>query len=469
MTKVARLMSRIYSCDHMAKPELISGEIPPTRDIYRKTLNMALPSTIESVLIGFISMADTIMVGTLGPAAIAAVGITAQPRFIFLAVIMALNIGVTAIVARRKGEERLDAATATMKQALILSGVLSLSLTVLARAIATPLLTFAGAGSDIIDSSVAYFRLMMVGIPFTALNMTINAAQRGCGNTKISLRTNLTANIVNIIFNYLFINGKFGFPALGVEGAALATVIGNVIGFLMSVFSVTQRSSALRIWSKAGWRFEKKTMHNFVTVGGNSLVEQLIMRFGFFMFVKVVASLGTFALSTHQICMNLMLLCFSCCEGLGVAASALIGQSLGAGRPDLAIIHGKVCQRVALTLSVLISIMFVFGRRLLISLFTSEQDIIALGSQIMLVIAVISVLQMSQIVISGSLRGAGDARYVAIVAIFTAGMLRPGAAFLLAMPFGLVGVWVGFLSDQLIRLIMNYSRFSKGKWVNVKL
>ena len=178
MPKVPRLLSRIYSCENMAKTEMVSGEIPTTKEIYRKTLRMAVPSTLESVLVGFISMADTIMVGVLGPAAIAAVGITGQPRFIFLAIIMSLNIGVTAIVARRKGEGNLDSATSTLKQAIIISGIVSTVLTLLAREIATPLLSFAGAGDDILGDSVAYFRIMMIGIPFTSLNLTINAAAR---------------------------------------------------------------------------------------------------------------------------------------------------------------------------------------------------------------------------------------------------------------------------------------------------
>ena len=274
---------------------------------------------------------------------------------------------------------------------------------------------------------------------------------------------------MNVVFNFLLIEGRFGFPPLGVEGAAVATAIGNVVGFCMAVFSVTQRSSELRIWSKKGWRFEKRTIRGFVNVGGSSLVEQLIMRFGFLMFIKVVASLGTFALSTHQICMNIVMLSFSFSDGLGVAASALIGQSLGAGRPDMAIIHGKVCQRIALTFSFILSFVFVFGRRLLVSLFTKDVDIINFGSNIVLIIAVLAFAQMSQVVISGSLRGAGDAKYVAIVSLFTAGMLRPGAAYLLAMPFGLIGVWIAFLLDQATRLLFNYTRFSTGKWVHVKL
>ena len=450
---------------------MITGEIPATRDIYSRTLNMAIPATTETILVGIMGMIDTIMVGTISAAAIAAVGITNQPRFLVLSIIVALNVGVTAIVARRKGEGDLESARSSLKQAILISLLFSLILSMAASIFAYPLLSFAGASSDIIDDSVMFFRTTMLSIPLASLGMTIIAAQRGAGNTRISMRTNITANIVKVIFNFLLIGGHLGFPQLGIRGAAIATFIGFAAAFIMSVYSVSGKSSELNILSLEGWKFNKKTLSGFANVGSGALVEQMFMRFGFFMFVRVVAGLGTTALIIHQICMNIVMLSFGFAEGLGIASGALVGQNLGAKRPDMAMIYGKVCQRIALTLSTIMSFVFIFGRRGLIRMFTSEEEIITTGSYLILILAVVTFAQISQFCISGALRGAGDAKYVALVALVTIGLLRPGLAWLFAYPMGLglIGIWLAFLVDQAIRLALNYARFATGKWMHIRL
>ena len=455
----------------MIKDDIKAGEIPPTREIYSRTLNMAVPATTETVLVGIMGMIDTIMVGTISAAAIAAVGITNQPRFMVLSLIVALNTGVTAIVARRKGEGNIFSARSSLKQAILISAMVSLLISALAYVFAYPLLTFAGANIEIIDDSVMFFRITMLSIPFASLAMTIIAAQRGAGNTRISMRINTVSNAVKILFNFLLIGGHLGFPQLGIRGAAIATIIGFSVAFFMSVYSVAGKSSELNILTLEGWKFDKQTLRGFTNVGSGALFEQLFMRFGFFMFVRVVAGLGTMALVIHQICMNIVMLSFCFAEGLGIASSALVGQSLGAKRPDMAMLYGKVCQRIGLTLSTIMSFVFIFGRRGLIRMFTSEEEIIATGSYLILILAVITFAQISQFIISGALKGAGDAKYVAFVAFVTIGILRPGLAWVFAYPMGmgLIGIWFAFLADQAIRLTLNFARFSTGKWMYIRL
>jgi len=469
--KMPRFLMKIYSCENMVKDDLKSGKIPSDREIYKRTLNMAVPATTETVLVGMMGMIDTIMVGTISSAAIAAVGITNQPRFIVLSAIVALNVGVTAIVARRKGEGDLLSAQSSLKQAMIISLFVSLLLCTSAYIFAYPLLAFSGAGSDIIDDSVIFFRTTMLSVPFAGLGMTIIAAQRGAGNTRISMVTNITANVVKVIFNFLLIGGNLGFPRLGIRGAAIATMIGFIVAFLMSLYSVSGKTSDLNIFTKSGWKFNKKTISGFMNVGSGALVEQLFMRVGFFIFVRVVAGLGTMALVIHQICMNIVMLSFGFAEGLGIASGALVGQNLGAKRPDMAMIYGKVCQRIALTMSTIMSFVFIFGRRGLIRMFTSEPEIIETGSYLILILAVITFAQMSQFVLAGALRGAGDAKYVALVALITVGILRPGLSWLFAYPMGLglIGIWIGFFADQTIRLALNITRFATAKWTRIRL
>lgn len=462
---------RLLSVECMLKPEQRVGELPSSREVYANTMRMAWPSALEAILISLIGSIDTIMVGGLGEVAIAAVGITNQPKFILLAMIFSLNVGVTAIVARRRGQNDCDGANGCLKQSLLLSLMLSLVMSVLGFIFAEPIMVFAGAAPEVVPDATAYFRILMVGMVFTGITLTINAAQRGAGNTRISMRTNLTANVVNLIFNYLLINGIAFFPALGVRGAAIATVIGNAIGCAMAVMSIVRRTDFLSIRSKVSWWFDKKTMTSLVSISGSAMVEQVFMRIGFFAYAKIVASLGTTAFATHQICMNIINLSFAFGDGLSIAASSLVGQSLGAKRADMAIVYGKVGQRMAFAISTILFFIFIFGRHWLISLFSREADIIALGGIIMIIIAFSTHCQTSQVVVSGCLRGAGDTRFVALTSLISIGIIRPGISWLLCIPlgWGLIGAWLGLLIDQTLRLIMNFGRFNKGKWTKIEV
>jgi putative MATE family efflux protein len=468
---MASLIERIYSNKYMVKPEDIVGDIPSDREVYKTAIEVAWPSALESVLVQLISSADLIMVGGLGAVAISAVGITTQPRFILLAVIFSLNIGVTAVVARRKGEGNREDANKTLRQSLIICTVLSLILSACGVIYARPLILFAGAQSDVVESAIIYFRIICVGNFFTSLSLTINAAQRGAGNTRISLKTNVAANLINLAFNYLLIKGHFGFPALGVTGAAIATAIGNFVGFLLSLKSITFAHEFLHLNKNQSWKLEKHIIASILNISGSAFVEQVFIRVGFFTTNKLIASLGTVAFATHQICMNLVNISFSFGDGLGIAASALVGQSLGAKRSDIAAVYGKSLQRISLTVGIAFVFIFALGKAFFISLYTNDAAVIAAGANIMLLIAVTSPIQTSNVVISGSLRGAGDTKFVAYTSFVSIGIVRPGATWLFCYPLGLglIGAWFAYGTDQTLRLIINYARFLKGGWTKIKI
>lgn len=466
-----KLLSRLISCQYMIKPSAKIGDIPPTAEIYSSMFHVAWPSALEAVLVAMISSVDTMMVGGLGPGAIAAVGITNQPRFIILSMILSLNVGVTAIVARRRGENDQEGANRCLRQSLIISAGLSLLLSAFGFIFSDQIMAFAGAQSDIIDQASLYFRIIMVGIFFNAVNLTVNAAQRGIGNTKISMKTNIVANGVNVVFNYLLINGNFGFPRLEVAGAAIATVLGNIVALCMAIASIIGKDKFLHITIRADWSFDKNTVSGIVKVGSSAMVEQVFLRIGFFVYAKIIAGLGTDAFATHQIASNIMSLSFSFGDGLSIAASSLVGQQLGAKRPDMATIYGKVGQRMASAISCVIFFVFLFGGGWLFSLFTNDADIIKVGAVIMIIGAITNFAQTSQVVISGCLRGAGDVFFTAITSLISVTIIRPLLTWLFCYPlgWGVIGAWFGFLIDQSMRLILNAMRFSTGKWTKIKL
>ncbi len=465
------MFRRLFAVENMIPAQRVCGELPSTKQAYRTNLAVAWPSALEFFLVALISAIDTVMVGSLGHEAITAVGITTQPRFIVIAIITALNVGVTAVVARRRGQDDPMSANRCLRQGILLSAGLSLFVGAVAFTFAPQLLEFAGAQEDVIHNAVLYFRIIVMGNIFLSLSLTINAAQRGIGNTKVSMRTNLIANVINMIFNYLLIGGNLGFPAWGVAGAAIATVLGNVVACVMSFYSVFGHNDFLRLGLSMSWKFDKETVGAVFKVAKGALIEQLILRVGFFSYSKIVAELGTLAFAAHQVAMNALIISFSLGDGLGVASASLIGQNLGSGRPDLATIYGQIGQRLGLVVSAALCVIFISLRIPIISAFDSSPDMLTLCEPLMLIAGFACLGQVSAAIYAGGLRGAGDVNFVAVMSLITIGGIRPVLSWVLCYPlgFGLVGAWIALLIDQFLRLLLGGIRFASGKWASIKV
>ena len=465
------LLTKFFNPNKLVKKIPISGELPSASTLLTRALRIAWPSLTESVLIGLVGMVDTMMVSTLGTYAIAAVGLTTQPKFIGLSFFLSLNIAVSALVARRRGERDEENAKQVLLQSLIITLVMTAIVSILCVVFADPIIHLAGSASDTHDEAVTYFRIIMGGMVFNTVSMVINAAQRGCGNTKIALRTNLTSNLVNIVFNYLLIGGNFGFPRLGVAGAAIATVIGTVAACIMSLLSVLHTHGFLHLSRPLRLRFDRRTLGGLVNIGSSTLAEQIFLRIGFFVSAIIVARLGTEPFATHQICMNILSIAFCFGDGLSVAAVALVGQSMGEKRVDLAQIYGSICQRIGFLISILLGVVFFLFGRNLVGLFSSEPHILDDGSMILDMMAFIVLLQISQVIFNGCLRGAGDTRFVAVVSLISVTFVRPLSSWLFCYPigWGLIGAWVGLTLDQLARFLLSRYRFGSDKWTNIQI
>lgn len=447
------------------------GEVPSERQIVKDVLHVAWPSVLESFFVCLAGVVDTIMVGSLGSYAIAAVGLTIQPKFLGLALFISLNTAVSAIVARRRGEEDRESANRVMKMLLIFTILLTLLISAVFLVFADPIIRMVGSQPDTHEYAVEYLRIIMGGLVFSTVSLVLNAAQRGAGNTRIAMTTNLISNGVNVIFNYLLIGGNFGFPALGIRGAAIATVLGTVCACALSVRSVLHKDGFVYLGAVKGWIADKANIKSLLNVGSSAFVEQICMRIGFLLFSMTVAHLGTTELAAHQIGGNMMSMSFSIGDGFSVASVTLIGQSLGRRRPDMAKIYGNVCQKCGLLCAVVISTVYFFFGKDIFLLYTSEQVILDYGVMIMRILSVILFFQIEQVVQFGCLRGAGDTKFTAFVSLISVACIRPGLSWLLCYPagLGLMGAWLGTLADQVVRFLMSFVRFRKGNWTKLRL
>lgn len=434
---------------------------------------MAWPAMLESFFTAFAGLIDSLMVSSMGSYAVAAVGLTTQPKFLGLSLFIAANVAISALVARRKGQNKREEANRIFSTFLVFIFVAAVVMSVLMVVFADPIIRFCGSEESTHDSAVIYFQIIMGGMIFNVIQMGVNSAQRGAGNTRITMRTNLVSNTVNIIANYLLIQGHFGFPALGIQGAALATVLGTVVSSIMSVASVWKKDTFVSIPLIIGQRIRPglDALKNIIKVGYSVFAEQVLMRVGFMLTAIMAADQGTSAMAAHQVGMNIMGLSFSFGDGLQATAVALIGYSLGAKQPERAKEYGRTCRMIGGVISVVLAVVYFFGARALMSLFFREEEIVDIGVSIMHVIIFVVVLQIAQVIYMGCLRGAGDTLYTAIASTVSVTVMRTAGSYLFGyvLGMGIVGIWFGVVADQLSRFIFATVRFRQGKWINIKI
>lgn len=439
----------------------------------KRTISIAWPSVLESFFIAVAGLIDTLMVSKLGSHAVAAVGLTTQPKFIAFSIFMAISVSVSALVARRRGEQDKFKANQTLVTAMVMSLILCLIVTSLMIYFTPEIIRLAGSSEETHDLGINYLRIIMAGLIFNIISMNINSAQRGSGNTRIAFTTNLVSSIVNIFFNYLLIDGNWGFPALGVTGAALATVIGTAVAAAMSIASLFRREAfvSLPLMVKRKIGFAKDIAKEITNLGSTIFAENLAARIGFLVTAVTAAKLGTDQFAAHNVGMNLLSLSFAFGDGMQVAAVALTGNALGAGKKDEAIKYGKTCQEIGLTISGIIAAVFVLFRKSIFRVFFDDPKIVEMGEVIIMFLIFIVLFQISQVIFGGCLRAAGDVRFTLLASLLSITLVRSVSTLIYVnvLGLGLAGIWLGILSDQICRLLILRWRFKQGKWVDRKI
>lgn len=442
------------------------------KGLVKDTIHMAWPAVLESVSISIAGLIDTLMVSSISTEAVAAVGLTTQPKFLGLSFFIAINVAISALVARRKGEGKKEDANRILLTAVLLTILAGIIVSVVCVWFANPIIHFSGSEEVTHADAVGYFRIIMGCIMFSVISLVINAAQRGAGNTKIAMTTNLVSNGMNIVFNYLLIKGNFGFPALGIRGAALATVIGTVVAFLMSIRSLFHGDFLdIRELISCCGTISKEAFMSIIKISYSVFLEQILLRIGFMSVAIMAAKQGSKALAVHQVAMNVMSLSFAFGDGMQSATVSLIGQSLGQKDVNRAKLYRKTSQNIGSVIAIVLAIVYLLFGRMFYELYFSEQELVNLGVHIMFLIVFIVLFQVKQVINMGCLRGAGDVLFTTCVSTICVTIIRPSASYLLSYQcgLGLIGIWIGILIDQVGRLLLTALRCRTDKWTRIKI
>ena len=452
---------------------LLTKGLSLNRDDMKRIMVIMLPAMVELLMTQLFHMVDTIMLGhsSISTVAIAAVGLTNTPFNMCNGIMNGLNVGTTAAVAWAIGAGNRDGAKQITRTAMSMNFIVGAIVTVILYLGAPMIITFMKAEPDAYQYAVDYLQIIAMGVLPLVLTYGITGAMRGVGKTKLPMLYNLLANLLNVVGNYLLIYGKFGFPELGVTGAAISTTLSRWVAFVLAAGVLFIGKHPIRMGFTLDFRPHREWLQRITRVGSTAAAEQFIMQIGFMMFALTVSGLGTETFAAHQIALNVNGLTWMPAQAFGVAATAIVGQCLGAGDKLRARDFVKVIHRMSLCVAVLIGVTFLFTSQYIAALYTTEAETARQAAIALKLIAVGLPGICTQIPIAAALRGAGDTRFPLIASALGIWIFRVAVAplFVYTFGWGLTGAWLSIALDQTTRATVVYSRFRTGKWMNKKV
>jgi putative MATE family efflux protein len=424
----------------------------------------------EQVLNMTVGIVDTFLVGHLGAAALAAVGLSNQIVMMANVLFGAIAVGSTALIARSSGARDLSAANRVLHQSFLIGAIIGVISTVLGVSLAHQAMAAMGAEPEALGYATIYLRTVAFTFLLSTLMFIGNACLRGGGDTHTPMRVMLLVNGVNIIVAWTLINGLGGMPRLGVLGSALGAAAGRSVGGIVIIGLLLRGRSGLRL-QRWPWPPDMHTIRQILNVGLPAGIEQLLMRLGQISFARVIAALGTTAYAAHAIALNAESLSFSPGFGFAIAATTLVGQGLGAGDPERAERDGFLAYRMGALIMSLMGVVFVIFAGPIVSVFTNDPQVIALATGPLRMVGFVQPILASSMIFSGALRGAGDTRGPMIITGLGLWGVRVPLAILFALTlgWGLTGAWMAMVADLVFRGAFNFWWFRKGKWKRVRL
>jgi putative MATE family efflux protein len=444
-------------------------------NLTRTVLRLAWPVVIQQVALTTVQLVDTFLVGHLGADALAGVGLASILYWVPISGMMAVGIGATAVVARNVGAGNPERAEVTLRSAQMLALIWGLAMAAVYFVAAAPMLRIMGAEPAALNQGVDYMQAAALGIPFYSVLFASNACLQGAGDTRTPMLIMLVVNLINGILSWALINGLGPFPEYGVQGAGLGYFGAALAGAVLAAYSVLRRDSVVHLSPSKVTSIESVETRRILRVGLPTGAEQLQFMASFLLYTRIIATLGTTALAAHQVALRIEGLTFQPGFALGVAATTLVGQALGAKRPDLAEKAAAAAGRIAFVFMTAVGVtLMIFGAQIT-GLFIDDVDaarrdeVIDIGRKLLLIFGIALPALSVSLSLGGALRGAGDTR--AVLGIMTVGVwgVRLVPAYFLAIVVGLgvPGAWLAAVMDINTRALLMFLRFRQGRWKRI--
>lgn len=428
--------------------------------------SLAFPSILGNLSYTIVGVVQTKFIGLLGAQALAAVSAGQRVFFAMQAILMAVSVGTTALVARAWGAGDYAEASRVTMASLVLAGGFSILVTVLGVLYAYPVAAMFGLDPETLRMAAENIRYLALFNVAFAVNFIMGAALRASGDAWTPLWIAVAVNVLNLPLLYLFVFGAYGFPEMGVSGVAMAAGIAFTVGgLIMLVMWVKQRFRVSYV--RGGW-WRRDRLKRLLDIGYPAAVEQIIFQLGFFVFLMLIGNFyGTEAFAAYNIGVNLLMICFTVGFGFSIAGSTLVGQHLGADDPDGAGRAGwRACWLAVLSMGGLGALVGYFAEPLAVFFVGENEELtVRYTVQFTYVLAAMMPLLAVEFAIGGALRGAGDTRFPLLATFAGLIVMRCGLAAIFTW-MGLSVIWVfsALVGDYILKGAMLILRFMRGKW-----
>jgi putative MATE family efflux protein len=433
--------------------------------IGRAVILLAVPMVLEMMMESVFVVADVFFVGRLGPDAVATVGITESLMTVMYALAIGLSIGAAATVARRVGEKDPDRAARSAVQSVLMGLAAAAIFGTIGVLFGPQLLRLMGANDDVLRTGSTFSRVMLGGSGTVVLLFLINAVFRGAGDAAIAMRVLWFANAINIILGPCLIFGLGPFPELGVTGAAVGTTIGRGSGVLYQLVHLSRRGGRIQI-QRSHLGFDLDVMRSILRISGTATFQNFVGTASWMGLVRILTDFGSAAVAGNTIGIRIILFALLPSFGVSNAAATLVGQNLGAGKPERAEAAAwKAGMYNTVCLGTVGAIFLLFAPQL-ISLFTTDPEVAQYGVRCLRIVAAGFLFYGYAMVLTASFNGAGDTRTPTLINIACLWMWEIPLAWALAHPFGFgpTGVFIAVSVAFSTMAIVSGWLFSKGMW-----
>ncbi len=431
----------------------------------RAILLLSIPMVLEMVMESVFAVVDIFFVSKLGVNAVATVGITESLMTIVYAIAMGLAVGTTALVSRRTGEKNQEGASVVAFQAIFIGLIISMIIAIPGAIFSSRLLDIMGAEDKMVRDGFMYTAIMLGSNGIIMLLFIINAVFRSAGDASISMRVLWLANLINIILDPLLIFGIGPFPELGIKGAAIATVIGRGIGVIYQFWILFNCKSRVQLKTKHLF-VQVRVLLSLIKLSLGGIGQSLIATTSWIGLVRIIAEFGSSALAGYTIAIRLIIFILFPSWGLSNAAATLVGQNLGAKKPDRAARSVWVTAKANMIFMALISIIFIAFPAFFIRIFIQDPDIVEFGAVCLRIIAYGLVFYGIGMVMIQAMNGAGDTATPTVINFFCFWIIEIPLAYLLALKLGFAenGVYIAIITSETLMTVIAVYIFRKGKW-----
>jgi len=438
--------------------------------IGRAILLLAIPMMLEMAMESTFAVVDIYFVSSLGASAVATVGLTESVLTLVYAVAIGLSMGTTALVARRVGEKNHAEAADAAVQAVIVSVAAAIPFSFAGIFFAKDILGLMGADAWSLDHGYRYTAWMLGGNGVIMLIFVINAVFRGAGDAAIAMRVLWLANGINLVLDPALIFGWGPFPALGIQGAGVATTIGRGLGVLVQLYVLFRGAKHIRVL-KSQLRLHAEVMGQLVRTSLGGIGQFIIATSSWIGLFRIVSVFGSEALAGYTIAVRIVIFTLMPSWGFSNAAATLVGQNLGALQPDRAERSAWITGFLNMAFLALVSLVYIFCNEFLVRLFTSEPAVIATGAECLRIVAYGYVAYAWGLVMPQAFNGAGDTITPTKINFFCFWLFEIPLAYLLAIKLGAkqTGVFWSIVVAESAAGFVAIWLFRRGKWKETKI